>query len=163
MKPQHYAFILALSTLLFSGCTFEDPNQPSLTYRTKTTSTSTTLTETSTTSTVTSTSTSTSETGSTSSTLSTTTTTLPENTYRIIAVDNKFTPQELELEKGVKTNLILENRDSRAYRLINEELKINWYLPPKINRTKSFTPEKADSFYLEDRKVGDMHLKIVVK
>jgi len=59
-------------------------------------------------------------------------------------------------------NLILENMDGKAYRLINEELEINWYLPPKINRTKSFTPEKKGSYYLEDRGVGDMHLKIVV-
>ncbi|MEA1925385.1 MAG: hypothetical protein U9M95_05895 [Candidatus Altiarchaeota archaeon] len=172
MKPQHYALILALSTLIFSGCNFEDPNQPSPTYSTKTittSSTSTTSTETSTTSTVSSTSTLTSQTGSTSSTLSTTTTTLPENTYRIVAFDRKFTPDELELEKGVGVNLILENRDGRAYRLINEELKISWYLPYRINRTtpftstKPFTPEKKGSFYLEDMRVGDMHLKIVVK
>ena len=58
--------------------------------------------------------------------------------------------------------------DGKAYRLINEELKINWYLPYRINRTtpftstKLFTPEKKGSFYLEDRGVGDMYLKIVV-
>ncbi len=160
MKPLYYILAPVLLTFLFSGCTFEDPNQPSPTYRTKTTTTST---ETSSTSTVSSTSTPTSGTGSTSSTLSTTTTTLSENTYRIAAVDGRFTPEELGLDKGVKVDLILENRDPRAYRLINEELKINWYMPPKINRTKPFTPQKTGSFYLEDRKAGDMYLKIVVR
>ncbi|OYT27443.1 MAG: hypothetical protein B6U97_01600 [Candidatus Altiarchaeales archaeon ex4484_96] len=155
---------------MFSACTFEDPNQPSPTYSRKTTSTRTTLTPSSTsTLTVSSTSTISSNTGSTTSTESTTTSTLGENTYKIIAQDNKFTPEELRLSAGEEVRIILENWDPKSHTLMNEELKINWHLPYRLDkstpstRNQSFNPTIKGSFYLEDKNVNDMYVKLVVE
>jgi len=151
----HRMYFIILIFIIVGGCVLEEPEKPSPTYKRMGITTTTSITPTTTVATETT------ETSITTTIGSVTTTTIHGNIVHIIAENNKFTPDKITLNFDDRITFILENRDSRAHILMNEDLKVNWYMPPKTNRSKEFKPNKKGNFYLNGNVEG-MRMEILI-